>query len=339
MSYGRSEFHDLLRSVRSSSRLLCAGFQRDLSALLDGELAERAASRTLAHLESCGSCSEFFQAIRLQALAHRDLAVPGSLARRLRRMRGEDLFEGMADAEIIRRLTSALYQLGKAYVLLATERDYLLKVAEEPVEVDCFEQGELAEAAAVARKAGVCHVPMEVLEAKDSHLRKGRQLLEEALRLKPRFAEARLYLGFVCQVQEDLLAAEREYREVFLRTDRLVNRGHAAIQLGMLYNHAGRHGAALRLYRWVVASGLVARRPEFAFVLYNIVVEHMMMGDAAAAARMLRRLRTAFPEVWKCAQEWARRSPEFFARLQGDAECRLELEAAEPAFLAARRNG
>ena len=34
--YDRTEFLDTIRNARSSSRLLCAGFQRDLSALLDG---------------------------------------------------------------------------------------------------------------------------------------------------------------------------------------------------------------------------------------------------------------------------------------------------------------
>lgn len=324
--YDRSDFLDVMRHVRSSSRVLCTGFQRDLSALLDGELPEKNSTKALAHLESCASCAEFFQAIRLQALAHRDLAVPGSLAQRLRRMSGQDLFDGLSDVEIIRRLATALYQLGKSYVLLATEHDYLLRVAEEPVEIDGVGHGELAEAAAAARSSGTCHMSREVLEASDAHLHKGRQLLQEALRLKPRFVEARLYLGFVYQVGREFELAAKQYREVFLGTDRLVNRGHAAIQLGMLYDQAGNHRAALRMYRWVVASGLVTRKPQFAFVLYNIVVEHITLGQPAAAAACLRRLRQDFPEVWKNVKQWARKSPEFFARLQADAACRRALE-------------
>ena len=113
--YERTNFLNAIRTVRSSSRILCAAFQRDLSALFDSELPEDAARRTMAHMEACEDCAEFFQAIRLQALAHKDLSVPGSLAQRLRRLRGEDLFEGMTDSEIVRRLATALYQLGKAY--------------------------------------------------------------------------------------------------------------------------------------------------------------------------------------------------------------------------------
>ena len=334
--YDRSEFLDAIRNVRGQSRLLCAGFERDLSALLDGELDDARSQRCLAHLESCSGCSEFFQAIRLQALAHRDLAVPGSLARRLRRLRGEDLFEGLTDAEILRRLAHALYSLGKAYVLLATREDWLVQVAEAPVEIDSFAEGELQEAAAAARQTGAARLSREALAANsDSHLQTGRRYLQEALRLKPRFAEARLYLGFTCQVLEDLDGAAREYREVFLHTDRATNRAHAAIQLGMLYDHAGEHRRALRMYRWVVASGLVARKPSFAFVLYNIAVEHVALGELPEAAALLCRLRSEYPDLWEQARHWLRRAPEILARLQGDAACRRQLEAVEPAFFAA----
>ncbi|KAA3608690.1 MAG: hypothetical protein DWQ01_11335 [Planctomycetota bacterium] len=334
--FEHSDFLDAIRNVRSSSRLLCSGFQRDLSALLDGELADKHAQRALAHLESCHHCAEFFQAIRLQALAHKDLAVPGSLARRLRRMRGEDLFEGMTDSEILRRLAAAFYQLGKAYVLLATDGEYLLHVAEEPVEIDHFEKTEVAEAAEAARESGVYRVSVEDLkENAHTHLIRGRKLLDEALSLKPRFAEARLYLGFVCQVQGDHQQAAEAYREVFLRTDRLRNRAHAAIQLGLIYAGQNDHRRALRMFRWVVASGLVARCPEFAFVLHNILVEHVNLGNARAAGEMLRRLRADYPELWESVCQWMHRSPDFLSRVQGDADCRREFEAVEPAFFAA----
>lgn len=334
--YDRSEFLDAIRNARTSGRLLCAGFQRDLSALLDREIKDDAARRTLAHLEKCEHCAEFFQAIRLQALAHRDLAVPGSLARRLRRLRGEDLFEGMTDAEIIRRLASALYQLGKAYVLLANDGDYLLKVAEEPVEIDSFGSTEAAEAARAAEATGAAHIDAATLRRHaPDHLQQGRRLLQEALRLKPKFAEARLYSGFVHQLMSDPEAAAREYREVFLRTDRHVNRAHAAIQLGLLYDRLGEHRLALRMYRWVVASGLLARRPEFAFVLYNIAVEHLSLNDLAAAVSMLRRIRLGHPELWRQSIGWLHQSPELLAFLSQDAEFRLEVEASEPAFFAA----
>ncbi len=334
--FDRREFLETIRNVRASSRLLCAAFQRDLSTLLDGELSEQHSQRALAHMESCADCAEFFKAIRLQALAHRDLAVPGSLARRLRRLRGEDLFEGLTDAEIVRRLARALYQLGKAYVLTATRHEYLLEVAEQPVEIDAFQDGELAEAATAARHSGACKVPVEVLEARSAdHLQAGQRLLLEALELKPRFAEARLWLGFAHQARKQPEEAAGAYRKVFLETDRLVNRAYAAIQLGMLYHDAGEPRKALRAYRWVLASGILGRRSGFSYVLYNLAVEHWRLGHREATAAAFRRIRSGHPHYWPEVRRLLELSPDFLAELMEYPACRRELSglmaAASPA--------
>jgi len=333
----RERFQDAIRSVRETPKLLCGAFQRELSALFDGELPEAHARKTVAHLEACGDCSEFFQAVRLQALAHRDMSVPGSLARRLRRMPGQDMFQGMSDSEIVRRLAKALYELGKAYTLAGTDGEYLMRVAEEPVQIDDFQSGEAAEAVVAAEESGAARLASaDVLDTDaDDFLAKARTLLGEALRLKPRFAEAHLYLGFLCQAQEDDDGAAAEYREVFLHTDRLANRAHAAIQLGMLYDHSGEHERALRMYRWVIASGLLHRDPQFAFVLYNIAVEHISLGNMDDALTMLRRIRADHPGLWATVKDWLHRSQALLERLRKDDASRAALEDMEPAFFAA----
>lgn len=334
--YDRTGFLEAIRNVQSSPKLLCTAFQRDLSALLDHELPEDAARRTLAHMQACTNCAEFFQAMRLQALAHRDLAVPGSLARRLRRLKGEDLFEGLTDSEIIRRMAAALYQLGKAYVLLATDDEYLLRVAEEPVVIGTFTQDEAAPVAEAAEATGACDVTRELLhEQSADHLAHGRGLLDEALRLKPAFAEALLYRGFVCHVQGEEKQAQEAYHKVFLGSDRQTNRGHAAMQLGMLYDRAGQHRRALRMYRWVLASGLVHRKPDFAYVLFNIALEHVSLDDLDSAALMFGRIRNHHPQVWKSAKQWLRGAPDLLLRLGEHGGCRAQFEASEPAFFAA----
>ncbi len=334
--YDRSSFLDAIKNVQTSSRILCAGFQCDLSSLLDSELPEESARKSLVHLESCGTCSEFFQAIRLQALAHRDLAVPGSLARRMRRLRGHDLFEGMTDSEIVRRLATALYELGKAYALAATDGEYLLKIAQDPVALESFQNGEAAQAVHAAMESGACKAAADLLEGeKNDFLAEAGSLLAEALRLKPRFAEARLYRGFVMHANDHPEEARAEYREVFLRTDRRANRGHAAVQLGMLYDEAGEHRKALRIYRWVVASGLADRCPEFAFVLHNIAVEHLSLGEPEEAAAIFRTICDQHPELWESSQSWLLESPSLLVRLQADESCRRLFEEFEPAFFAA----
>lgn len=334
----RFGYHEAIRGT-PAPRGLCTGFQAALSALLDQELPEHHARRTLAHLEACEDCRAFFDAIRLQAQAHRDVAVPGSLAKRMQRLQGHDLFEGLTDAEIQRRLAFALYQLGKAYSLLATDGDYLLRVAEEPVKIDDFERGEAAEAARAADESGALRgdavAGLLAGQASGSHLAKARSLLDETLRLKPRFVEARIYLGFVRQAQGEPEAAAEEYRRVFLKTDRLANRAHAAIQLGMLYDRSGDHRRARALYRWVVASGVVHRQPEFAFVLYNLAVEHLSLGETDRALATLRLIRDNYPDLWTAASAWLRGSEHLLRRLRDDDHARRELETIEPAFFAA----
>jgi len=331
-----AEFLETIRNTRTSNRLLCAGFQRDLSALLDGELGEGPAQRSLSHLEQCSSCGEFFQAIRLQALAHRDHAVPGSLARRIRRLRGEDLFEGLTDSEIVRRLANALYELGKAYVLVANDDDYLLQVVDQPVEIEEYTQNEAITAASAAHETGASSFSAEDLQNRlGDFLGEGRRLLNEALSLKPSFAEARLYSGFLHQLCGDSMSASAEYKEVFLRTDRAANRAHAAIQMGMLMDEQELHREALRMYRWVVASGLVDRKPEFSFVLHNIAVQHIALGQLSEACSMLRRIRDHHPGLWEQSLTWLRQAPQLLLRLSEDDSFRKEMESSEPTFFAA----
>ncbi|MDP7061592.1 MAG: zf-HC2 domain-containing protein [Planctomycetota bacterium] len=329
-------FHDAIRSASTGTRVMCAGFQRALSALFDGEVPEQHARKALAHLEACSDCSDFFHAVRLQALAHRDMTVPGSLARRLRRLPGRDIFEGLTDAEIVRRLAATLYELGKAYALAGTDGEYLMRIAEEPVEIDSFESGELKQAAQLAEESGACNARFaHMVGDVDSHLEKARGILSEALRLKPRFAEAHIYLGFVHQAEGHQDLAKAEYLEVFLNTDRLQNRAHAAIQLGLIHDRVKDHRRALRYYRWVVSSGLVHHQPEFAFVLYNIAVEHISLDEMSKALEMLSLIRNDYSELWPTVMEWLTSSEHLLEALRGDHDCRVELQQLEPAFFAA----
>jgi len=334
----RFDFHDAIRSA-PEPRTLCTGFQSALSALLDQELPEHHARQTLAHLEACSDCGTFFNAIRLQAQAHRDVAVPGSLAKRMRKLQGHELFSGLTDGEILRRLAFALYQLGKAYSLLGTDGDYLVRVAEEPVQIDAYSSGEAAEAARAADGSGALRsgtlADLLAGQAAGSHLAKARALLDETLRLKPRFVEARIYLGFVRQAQGESEAAAEEYRRVFVKTDRLANRAHSAIQLGLLYDRAGEYRRARAMYRWVVASGIIHRQPEFSFVLYNLAVEHLSLGETDKALSLLRLIRDDYPDLWSAARAWLQGSEHLLNRLRDDENARRELETLEPAFFAA----
>ena len=48
-------------------------FLKDLSCMFDGELEEQAAGRAMLHIEECSSCRSFFEDLRNQVRAHRDM--------------------------------------------------------------------------------------------------------------------------------------------------------------------------------------------------------------------------------------------------------------------------
>ena len=90
-------FHDALRKVNRTTGLVCSGFQRGLSALLDGELAEEVRHHVHHHLDACPDCQQAFefhlelkQAIRRKCSED---ALPDSLISRLEVCLTED-FDG-----------------------------------------------------------------------------------------------------------------------------------------------------------------------------------------------------------------------------------------------------
>lgn len=315
----------------------CYGFQVELSAMFDHELPEHSARRAVAHMEACPDCESFFGSIRMQAQAHRDISTPDGIANTMRRLQGLDSLNGVTDREVVRRLAVVLYELGKAYTLLASSEEYRIKVVEEPVQIDRFRRDEATEAVAAARsiQADAAERAAKAIEERSGdYLKKASQLLFESIDLKPRFTEARLYLGFIHQLSGDPEAAKRVYNDIFLNGSR-DNRVHAATQLGMLHDEAEEHREALRMYRWVLASGVVERKPQFAFVLYNIAVQHIALANVGAAIWAFHTLEQIHPMTIAEAREWARNSEAVNALIDRDPAVRRRLAAEVPAIFAA----
>lgn len=293
---------------------VCEHFQLDLSCLVDGELDEAAASRAMLHLESCDDCREFFDQTRQAVRLHRDVSDPQRLVARVAALIGADLAEtegaeGLADQaqaiQLVSRLASIFYQLGKAYVLADHRLDHRTRVFEEAVPV------EPARARARGFVDGVLSSGRDDLGGVDwrgarglfngrlqqvtSPLEKGRCLLHEALEVDPTHEEARIYLAFLHASEGRTLQAAEEYRAVFRTALEERNRGHAAIQLGRLHDAEGNHRRALACFRWVRASGLVGREPRFFFVDFNIGVQYAHVGDVERSLAAFRRLLDANP--------------------------------------------
>jgi tetratricopeptide (TPR) repeat protein len=279
---------------------LCSHFQLDLSCLVDGELDESAAGRAMLHLESCEDCRRFFEDTRQCMRMHLDIADPDRLMARMATLTGADLMEQARGIELVHRLATIFYQLGKAYVLAALDPDYRTRVFEAAVPIEKtqtqgrgFVDGVLhgnAEAASGVDWRTARSLLNGRLKKIDSPLEKGRKLLEEAVAADPSHEEARLYLAYVHATEGRILQASDEYRAIFDTAMIDENRGHAIVQLGRLYEAERDYRRALICFRWVTISGLANRDPRFYYVRFNIGLEYAQLGDQRRALDSFRLL-------------------------------------------------
>ncbi len=278
---------------------LCSHFQLDLSCLVDGELDEAAAGRAMMHLESCSACRRFFDDTRQCVRLHLDMADPDRLMARMATLTGTELFEQARGIELVHRLATIFYQLGKAYVLAAIDPDYRTRVFEAAVPIEStqtqgrgFVDGVLQTGATEngidwRNARSLLNGRLKQIE---SPIEKGRKLLQEAIEADPSHEEARLYLAFLAAHEGRTLQAADEYRAIFDTAINDENRGHAIVQLGRLYERERDFRRALICFRWVTSSGLVRRDPRFFYVRFNIGLEYALLGQDERALQAFRTL-------------------------------------------------
>jgi len=285
---------------------VCESFQLDLSCLVDGELDESAAVRAVAHLEACPHCRSFFEDTRLQVKLHLDMADPERLLSRYSALTGLDMASEVESIELVERLTSIFYQLGKAYVLSAIDTDFRTRVFEPAVQVEVtrtsgrgFIDGVVTSGRGGA--GGVDWADMrQMLNGRLSRiedaLEKGTRLLGEALSIDAEHEESRLYMAFVHAHEGRSLRAASEFKHIFDSAVSEVNRGHAAVQLARLYRGEGEYRKAILYQRWVTISGLADAEDRFFFVRFNIGVNYTHLGDHSKSLHWFRELLDHHPD-------------------------------------------
>lgn len=285
---------------------LCGHFQQDLSCLVDGELEEAAGARAMVHIEECGKCRDFLSDIRLQARMHKDVADPSRLFARISMLTGSEFDSRMEGIELVHRLATIFYRLGKSYVLAAIDPGYSERVFEEAVPTEPtktsgrgFVDGVLQ--GGKDRSTGTDwnrarHLLNGRLERIECPLEKGRRLLTEALEVDPSHEEARLYLAFLHTHEGKKLKAAEEYRDIFNTAIDVVNRGHAVNQLGRLYSQEDNFKKAIACFRWVTMSGLADMDERFFVVRFNLGVVYARMGDRDKALNQFRTLLDRHPQ-------------------------------------------
>ena len=311
---------------------ICSGFQADLSCLVDGELDGPAAARAMLHLEDCGGCREFFEDTRRHARLHKDVADPERLLARIAMLTGSDLARAGQRHDLVHRLATIFYQLGKAYVLAAIDPGFRERIFEEAVPVAAtkshgrgFVDGVLMGGKAADGEGPVDwrharHMLNGRLENIVEPKEKGRRLLEEAVSVDPEHEEARLYLAFLASHEGKLLQSAEGYREVLETALDERNRAHAAIQLGRLYWDEENTRKALSLWRWVLATGIADSDERFWFVRINVAMGYVVRGRSGRAVAYLREMLDRYPGRAQDAARVLAEAPEMRGPLATDGE-------------------
>jgi tetratricopeptide (TPR) repeat protein len=278
----------------------CEALQMELSSLVDGELDEVAAAGALARLESSPSCREFFDHARAQVRAHRELADPDAL---LRRLTGIELGEGFVAREAVHRLASIFYQLGKAYALSATDPDFRTRVFEKAVAVEptrAHARG-LVDGMTASGRGGLDwhskrHLFNGSLERIERPIEKARKLLRECLELEDDYEPALLYLAFLEMNEGRRVKASRMFEDVFRNGVDPACRGHAAVMIGKIHEEEEDHRTALTWFRWVGLSGLADNMPEFFFARFNSALCYAHLGAPERAIDSFRTMLDRHPD-------------------------------------------
>jgi len=283
--------------------------QMHLSCLVDGELDEVAAANVMVQMEESPECRAFFEDARRYVRLHKDMADPQRLEARIAMIAGalpNESADEAARIDLLHRLATIFYQLGKAYVLAGIDpKAFRERVFEAAVAVDD------------TKNAGRGFVDGVVLGGKDSgtgldwrqarHMlngrlerisdptEKGRRLLLQALETDPEHEESRIYLGFLDMQQGKHLRAAETFRGVFDSALSADNRGHAANQLGRIYFWEEDFRKALVCWRWLTVSGLADANDDFWMARFNIAVAYANLGDRERSLDYFRRLLDAHP--------------------------------------------
>ena len=285
---------------------VCVQFQLDLSCLVDGELDEVAGGRAIAHLEECESCSAFFDDTRNQIRAHRELSDPEALLANYSALLGTEMEDQLEKIDLVHRLSTIFYQLGKAYVLNAIDPDFRVRVFEKAVEVGSVKtegRGFVDGVLESGRGAGcgldwqnARHMLNGKLEKIADPIEKGRRLLEESVGADETNEEAKLYLAFLEAHEGRRIKASQAYRRIFQTAMEPANRAHAVVQLGKLYAEEGETKKAIACNRWIVASGIAdLDGGRFFFAHFNIGMYYADLRDVERSLASYRRLLDRHP--------------------------------------------
>jgi tetratricopeptide (TPR) repeat protein len=342
----------------------CQAFEHDINLFVDHELPAAEVSRLTTHMAECSACTSYLDDLREFAdlNRHKDELAPGTT---------EEAFRGLVDrhelfTSITRRLLDdkaaelarLFYELGKAYVLAGNQaalgrRFQKVSPVSSPLPIRSTterarrvaREGEaLAEASrshegAPARGNSLfakSRLPFGASAGGGSGaLASGQRHLLAALRLRPDFDEARLYLGFHHMLIGRYDRAAAEFRRVYRAGKELEHRLMALQYIGNVHSTRYDHERAIECYEQVVAEDRRSAQPRFYVALANLGMDCAKLGMQERCTQHFAELVERFPSHLNQSRQLLSQATDFTTLLQNDTHLRESLRRSVPALFAA----
>jgi len=161
-------------------------------------------------------------------------------------------------------------------------------------------------------------------------------LLEEALDIKPRYHEARIYLGHAHELSGRGEQARAEFLAVLRSTRSRVLQSFALENLGNSFLIEGHLQSAIAAFRRITESGVLDKEPRFFTAYLNLAAAYARAGRIEECVGALESLDTRFPEK----REWVRNQissrPLFKAALESQPSILSSLSQKFPAWFTAK---
>lgn len=328
----------------------CLPFQIDLSSMVDEEIDERSVSRTLVHIETCSGCRDFLQSVRGGVVVHRQLADPERLERVLAMLEETRVFPAGDTKSHLRRLAAIYFQLGKAYLMLVLDKKFQCRLLDEPVTIPEYKvRGRHFVEKVIHGRTGegifrsydwikARYLLNGRLDSDGENLEKGKLLLDEALVVRPRFAEPRLFLALYHRAlgQEDKSIEQLEW--VLANGQKQYTRASAAVQLGVLHGINEDFHKALEYSLWVLRQRIDDSGEAnhlFFIASYNSAVYYAQLGEYGKSLEHFAALVSRLPEKAADAGSLLRGSDIMRRLLSGAPAFRQKLESLHPSLVLA----
>jgi tetratricopeptide (TPR) repeat protein len=300
----------------------CAEFETSVHSYVDGELARTDSRALLVHLELCEGCRGTIDVLREQIRVHQSAF---DLERVMVDFDKDGFFARLSDrlaTSNTSRLSSLLYELGKAYFVAGNDAKLTMFLHRKAVSIErasaegrrlVKETVELGARGAGSdrRRAAALKRSSQLFRGRESS-RKGarlgvrsgrtpldnaRRFLEECLILDPKNAAARLYLGVYFVRCDRPTEAIAEYEKILALPglDRMT-RVMTLQALGNAHGYLCAYDKAVAAFEEIRRIGQVEDDPKFFTIHLSLAMFYAKLGKLDRSTELFGELVTRFPD-------------------------------------------